>query len=235
MHIHTSTIYTWKTIVYTCPVLFFHGLSSAPSRPKYQVRKTAFGSLDAVPHRHFEDPAAAVLSLRAAGAFVCALETTEGASSLFDVSFPLPPLVASRREKENDKNSTRNDNNKLDHDHNKVDNNRNNKGTPSASDEEIFDCLKCSGADSSREKGESGGIINSDAAAAVENVALQEGQNGGYKAGTYESAGSPEGVGDIWQGGPVVALVLGNEVTGVDERVLKICDLVVEVKPWWCS
>lgn len=32
------------------------------------------------------------------------------------------------------------------------------------------------------------------------------------------------------QGGrPVVALVLGNEVTGVDERVLKICDVVIEV------
>lgn len=30
--------------------------------------------------------------------------------------------------------------------------------------------------------------------------------------------------------GGVVALVLGNEVTGVDERVLGLCDLVVEVR-----
>ncbi|CAN0475644.1 unnamed protein product, partial [Ectocarpus sp. 8 AP-2014] len=81
-----------------------------------KVRKTGFGSVDAVAHRHFEDPSEAVRSLKAAGAFVCALETTDNASSLFD---------------------------------------------------------------------------------------LEE--------------------------GGVVALVLGNEVTGVDERVLGLCDLVVEV------
>lgn len=129
-----------------------------------QVRKTAFGSIDAVPHRHFEDPADAVASLKAAGAFVCALETTDGASSLFDVRFPLPPLLG-----------------------------------PEKADEST---LKPS----------------------------NEWAKGGERGGGSRVEGGGGGVTADLEGMGVVALVLGNEVTGVDERVLGLCDLVVEVR-----
>ncbi|CAN0396546.1 unnamed protein product, partial [Laminaria digitata] len=151
-----------------------------------QVRKTAFGSVDAVPHRHFEDPADAVASLKAEGAFVCALETTDGASSLFDVRFPLPlPLPHPPGKK------------------NAVESN------PSSG----FPLPPPPGPENSAEWKPSRGLV--------------EGGEGKSRVGVGVGDGGGVGVG-LGEGG-VVALVLGNEVTGVDERVLGLCDLVVEV------
>lgn len=132
-----------------------------------QVRKTAFGSVDAVPHRHFEDPAEAIRALKSEKAFICALETTEGASSLFDLRFPLPPSLDTPAEQ--------------------------------------------TGLDS----GTAGGLRDDDDARTTPPV-----------AGRSAAAG---GRGAVLEEGGVVALVLGNEVTGVDERVLGLCDTVVEV------
>ncbi|CAM9423078.1 unnamed protein product [Scytosiphon promiscuus] len=152
-----------------------------------KVRKTAFGSIDAVNHRHFEDPAEAVRSLKAQGAYVCALETTEGASSLFDVRFPLPP-PASRNETPRPKGATRDD------------------GKAPGMD----DGLRDSAAAAERGAGEPGTSQKNEAE---------------VKARTAGGAGE----GGVLEEGGVVALFLGNEVTGVDERVLGLCDLVVEV------
>ncbi|CAM9630523.1 unnamed protein product [Discosporangium mesarthrocarpum] len=121
-----------------------------------KLRKTAFGSIDAVPHRHFQDPAGAVQALRAEGRSVWALETTEGAQSLFDISFPLPPL-----------------------------------GPRGGDHPELGQGGSCTG-EEARTVGRAAGWG-------------REGDAGG------------------------VALVLGNEVTGVEERVLNLCDAVVEV------
>lgn len=151
--------------------------------PKRQVRKTAFGSVDAVNHRHFEDPAEAIRSLKAQGAFVCALETTEGASSLFDVRFPLPPS-ASRNDAQRKKNA-------------------------------VWDAEET--------RGREGEMRDSGTAAEME----EGGQSDGGRPAGRPARGDAEG--GVLEEGGVVALVLGNEVTGVDERVLGLCDLVVEV------
>lgn len=147
--------------------------------------------MDSVAHRHFEDTAEAIKSLKAQGAFVCALETTENASSLFDVVFPLPShppfnnAVGFPTDVEKDCTI-------------KVDNN--------------------GGAESvGMEDGGNGFNLDSDRAA-QERLEFQ--RNG-------EEAGA--GKRELVEGG-FVALVLGNEVTGVDERVLRLCDLVVEVR-----
>ncbi|CAM9165366.1 unnamed protein product [Choristocarpus tenellus] len=126
-----------------------------------KVRKTGFGSIDAVRHRHFQDPAEAVLALRAEGRQVWALETTEGAVSLFDVQFPLPAPIGALSHLTNDK----------------------------------------------------GGMIAETRSVETEAV----------------STGSDARAFDSGEKGGGVALVLGNEVTGVDERVLSLCDRVVEV------
>lgn len=145
------------------------------------MRKTGFGSVDAVAHRHFEDPSEAVRSLKAAGAFVCALETTDNASSLFDVRFPLPPVPERKRKR-------------------KV-------RTKNAS---VIDAAAA------------GDVSN---AAADSEIEAEVPQTEGDAVKRLD--GGSAGV-DLEEGG-VVALVLGNEVTGVDERVLGQCDLVVEV------
>ena len=126
-------------------------------------------------HRHFEDAVDAVLSLRTAGAFVCALETTEGASSLFDVAFPLPPPL---------------------------------------------------GGESTRSDGADGGVELRRSAGGRVSVVGQasEDSEGQVDRRLLEGAEAFE-----LTGSGVVALVLGNEVTGVDERVLTRCDLVIEV------
>lgn len=167
-----------------------------------KVRKTAFGSIDAVPHRHFEDPAEAVLALKAAGAFVCALETTEGASSLFDVKFPLPPPVPRSPHAYS----------------NTVANAGNDQAGGLGSEEEAV----------------AGGPILK---AVAEEARAVEGQQAGFgrrSGGVFvedgEAVGGFTGDGGCLGEGRVVALVLGNEVTGVDERVLGLCDLVVEVR-----
>ncbi|CAM9582914.1 unnamed protein product [Ectocarpus sp. 4 AP-2014] len=148
-----------------------------------KVRKTGFGSVDAVAHRHFEDPSEAVRSLKAAGAFVCALETTDNASSLFDVRFPLPRAPEGKARPKNA---------------------------------------------SALDAGTTGGgdvVRGSFAAEDSENEARALTTDGGAEERLDE--GSKGGL-ELEEGG-VVALVLGNEVTGVDERVLGLCDLVVEV------
>ncbi|CAN0014024.1 unnamed protein product [Ectocarpus sp. 12 AP-2014] len=148
-----------------------------------KVRKTGFGSVDAVAHRHFEDPSEAVRSLKAAGAFVCALETTDNASSLFDVRFPLPPAPEG---KARPKNASAGD-----------------AGTAGGGDV----------------------VRGSFAAEDSENDSRAPKTDGGA---VERLDGGPRGGLEL-EGGGVVALVLGNEVTGVDERVLGLCDLVVEV------
>lgn len=160
----------------------------------HKVRKTAFGSIDAVSHRHFEDPAEAVLSLKAAGAFVCALETTEGASSLFDVTFPLPPVPRSK------------------HAHSNTVANAGSDNHPGDSGEDANDDPDQEVVEGSRAQGRAG--LGGRSAGGL----VEDGQAGGGFTGG----------GGLREGG-VVALVLGNEVTGVDERVLGLCDLVVEV------
>ncbi|CAN0072801.1 unnamed protein product, partial [Ectocarpus fasciculatus] len=145
-----------------------------------KVRKTGFGSVDAVAHRHFEDPSEAVRSLKAAGAFVCALETTDNASSLFDVRFPLPPFP---------------------------------KGKAQPKNASVVDAGAAGGGDVRTAAEDS----ESEAGAPQTDGAAAERLDGGSAGGV-----------DLEEGG-VVALVLGNEVTGVDERVLGLCDLVVEV------
>lgn len=142
-----------------------------------KLRKTAFGSVDAVAHRHFQDPLDAVESLIEARAFVYALETTEDASSLFDIVFPLPPPPVGS--------SSRSDS----------------VGRAVGTREEIDD---------------RGSLLASEA---LEGPSSRKGL-----LGKSEAFQLPEG--------GVVALVLGNEVTGVDERVLRRCDRVVEVRAY---
>lgn len=141
-----------------------------------KLRKTAFGSVDAVAHRHFQDPLDAVVSLTDAGAVVYALETTEDASSLFDVEFPLPPPPVG----------------------------------------------------SSKQSDSVGGVAGmgkeiADRGSRLASEALEGRSRKGF-LGESEAFELPEG--------GVVALVLGNEVTGVDERVLGRCERVVEVRAY---
>lgn len=145
-------------------------------------------------HRHFEDPAEAVLDLKAAGAFVCALETTEGASSLFDVTFPLPPVPHSR------------------HVHSNTEASAGNNNHPRDAGEHANDDPDPAAAEGSRAEGRAG----------------RGGRSAGGLVEDGQAVGDFTGGGGLREGG-VVALVLGNEVTGVDERVLGLCDLVVEV------
>lgn len=153
-----------------------------------KVRKTAFGSVDAVPHRHFEDPAEAIRSLKARNAFVCALETTEGASSLFDVRFPRPPPL-----------------------------------------DDLQALAKGAGFDS----GSAGGPSDDGDAAMPPPSAERDvvARDAGAKLAGGSSVAKVEmgEQGGVLEEGGVVALVLGNEVTGVDERVLELCDMVIEV------
>ena len=174
----------------------------------FQVRKTAFGSVDAVPHRHFEDPAEAVRSLKADKAFVCALETTDGASSLFDVRFPLPPLLATPPTRgagfDPDPGAAARGR-RVDGD---------GAGTPPPA---------------AGRKGSSSGGGQNDVGGG--NVAEAEAKAGGE---AERAGGGGEGErGAVLEEGGVVALVLGNEVTGVDERVLGLCDMVIEVRRAW--
>lgn len=160
------------------------------------MRKTAFGSLESVQHRHFEDPAEAVRSLKAAGVLVCALETTENALSLFDVTFPLPPPLDPTLSQEQE-----------------------GQGRPDAA--------------SVTRKGEGDLSPASQEAASAGTpgrVLTAAGDSGEGHAARAKLTGGlvAEGCRGV-KTGPIVALVLGNEVTGVDERVLDMCDVVVEV------
>lgn len=127
-------------------------------------------------HRHFQDPLDAVESLRDARAFVYALETTEDASSLFDIVFPLPPPPVGSSDQSDSVGGV--------------------PGTGEGIDDR-------------------GSLLASGALEGTSRKGL---------LGKSEAFELPEG--------GVVALVLGNEVTGVDERVLQRCDRVVEVRAY---
>lgn len=117
---------------------------------------------------------------------MCALETTDGASSLFDVRFPVPRVQ--------EHNGSRDKENKTE-------------------------------SDTSVVAGE--GVTQPDTAAAA--AADGSGDVGAGGGGATEEGLARVGGAPVLEEGGVVALVLGNEVTGVDERVLGLCDLVVEV------
>lgn len=137
---------------------------------------------------------------------MCALETTEGASSLFDVRFPLPPPLCgappTTKEAGSDSDSGAAGGARDDAD---------DAGTPPPAAGRNGDA-------SGGGQKDVGGSGVADADAGAEAVAVAERAGGG-------------GHGVLEEGG-VVALVLGNEVTGVDERVLGLCDMVIEASGW---
>jgi len=64
------------------------GYTAHPPHPK--LEKTALGTLDYVPTRHFEETQDAVNALRDAGAYVLALETAERSRAYTVVDYPKP-------------------------------------------------------------------------------------------------------------------------------------------------
>ena len=67
------------------------GYTATPPHPK--LAKTARGCDLLVPCEHCESAAAAVQALRAAGYWVCALETAVGAAAVWDVPFRFPAAL----------------------------------------------------------------------------------------------------------------------------------------------
>ena len=67
------------------------GYTPTPPHPK--LAKTARGCEQQVPCEHCENAATAVLTLRAAGYWVCALETAVGAAAVWDVPFRFPAAL----------------------------------------------------------------------------------------------------------------------------------------------
>ncbi|MCE5272602.1 TrmH family RNA methyltransferase [bacterium] len=58
--------------------------------PDEKVVRTAMGTAEFVPHRHFQDTREAILFARECGLPVYALETTSHSESIYRVSFPRP-------------------------------------------------------------------------------------------------------------------------------------------------
>jgi tRNA G18 (ribose-2'-O)-methylase SpoU len=67
------------------------GYTATPPHPK--LAKTARGCELLVPCEHRPSAAAAVLALRGAGYWVCALETAVGAAAVWDVAFRFPAAL----------------------------------------------------------------------------------------------------------------------------------------------
>ena len=67
------------------------GYTATPPHPK--LAKTARGCDLLVPCEHYESAALAVQALRAAGYWICALETAVGAAAVWDVTFRFPAAL----------------------------------------------------------------------------------------------------------------------------------------------
>lgn len=62
------------------------GITAHPPHPK--LRKTAFTSIDVVPHRHFDDIIQCIQTLRAEGFTIVAMETTSKSKLYTAVDYP---------------------------------------------------------------------------------------------------------------------------------------------------
>ena len=78
--------------------LFLIGITPIP--PHRHLAKTALGSVDSVPWRHFESAADAIKAARAAGAQVLALEKTEDSQSIWEFPLQFPLAIVAGNEAE---------------------------------------------------------------------------------------------------------------------------------------
>ena len=62
------------------------GITAHPPHPK--LRKTAFSSLDVVPHRHFDDIVDCIDTLKREGYLIVAMETTSKSQIYSQVTYP---------------------------------------------------------------------------------------------------------------------------------------------------
>ena len=71
-----------------------------PQPPHRQLAKTALGSVDSVPWRHFETIEAAIQAARDAGNQILALEKTENSTSLWEAELKFPLCLVAGNEAE---------------------------------------------------------------------------------------------------------------------------------------
>ncbi|RYX85646.1 TrmH family RNA methyltransferase [bacterium] len=62
----------------------------SPTPPHRHLSKTAFGSVDVVPWRHFETVEEAIADYKAKGIFVAAIELSDTSSPLWEAELPFP-------------------------------------------------------------------------------------------------------------------------------------------------